>query len=115
MTSTFLFRTSKALLISSGFFLLACGGVDTAKDAVNAGADSVAEATEAVVEGAANAAGISEIDAVTGYLDPVCEMKISKDADIRYTHDKVTYGFCSSHCKEAFAKEPSTYLAALEE
>ncbi len=55
------------------------------------------------------------IDAVTGYMDPVCQMKIAKDVPERHTHESVTWGFCSASCRERFAAEPASYLAALEE
>ena len=55
------------------------------------------------------------IDAVTGYVDPVCSMKIPTDAPVRMTHEGVTYGFCSAACKDMFAAAPQNYLAAIEE
>ncbi len=56
-----------------------------------------------------------KVDAVTGYIDPACQMKVSPDASITHTHEGVTYGFCGEGCKTAFAKDPATFLAALEE
>ncbi len=55
------------------------------------------------------------IDAVTGYLDPVCQMKLSADAPVRATFEDVTFGFCSESCKRRFEADPEKYLAALEE
>ncbi len=75
------------------FLATACGGTEAG--------DADVEATS--------------VDAVTGYMDPVCQMKVSPDASIRHTHEGVTYGFCSETCKEAFVAAPASYLAALEE
>lgn len=58
---------------------------------------------------------VAEIDAVTGYRDPVCGMKVAPDAPVRHTHEGVTYGFCSESCEGRFAAAPADYLAALEE
>lgn len=55
------------------------------------------------------------IDAVTGYIDPVCRMKVAETAAERHTHEGVTYGFCSATCRERFATDPALHLAALEE
>ncbi len=57
----------------------------------------------------------AKVDAVTGYIDPVCRMKISPDATDTYTFEEVTYGFCSKGCRLAFTKDPAVFLTALEE
>lgn len=64
---------------------------------------------------AANADLGPAITPATGYEDPVCLMKLSADATERYTHDGVTYGFCSATCKKAFSRDPDDFLVALEE
>ncbi len=55
------------------------------------------------------------IDAVTGYIDPVCRMKIAETSPVRATFEEVTFGFCSASCKTRFEADPERYLAALEE
>ncbi len=79
-------------------------------DAVTAPATPSAAAGTA----AATVAGPA-IDAVTGYIDPVCQMKVAQDAQVRATFEDVTFGFCSEACKSRFAADPEKYLAALEE
>ncbi len=55
------------------------------------------------------------ISDVTGYIDPVCGMKVAEDSPNRATHEGVTYGFCSGACKDQFTAAPAKYLAALDE
>ena len=44
-------------------------------------------------------------------IDPVCGMTVAKaEAKATYEHDGKTYYFCATSCKEAFAKDPGTYL-----
>ena len=81
-------------------FVVACGSDTSTK-------------TGATLETAEHS--IPKVDAVTGYTDPACRMKISPDAHITHTHEGVTYGFCGEGCKKAFVAEPNTFLAALEE
>ena len=45
-------------------------------------------------------------------VDPVCGMTLSKaQAAATYEYKGTTYYFCSTGCKDAFAKEPEKYLA----
>ncbi|HUT08651.1 MAG TPA: YHS domain-containing protein [Candidatus Latescibacteria bacterium] len=46
-------------------------------------------------------------------IDPVCGMNVVKaTAKATYEYKGMTYYFCSTGCKEAFAKEPDKYLKA---
>jgi YHS domain-containing protein len=46
-------------------------------------------------------------------IDPVCGMTVVKaNAKATFDHMGTTYYFCSTGCKEAFAKEPEKYLKA---
>jgi YHS domain-containing protein len=46
-------------------------------------------------------------------VDPVCGMTVVKDnAKATFDFEGTTYYFCSTGCKEAFAKEPGKYLEA---
>jgi len=46
-------------------------------------------------------------------LDPVCGMTVVKaNAKGTFDYKGTTYYFCSTGCKEAFAKDPDKYLAA---
>jgi YHS domain-containing protein len=48
--------------------------------------------------------------------DPVCGMTVKKsEAKVTYDYKGTTYYFCSTGCKEAFAKEPEKYLAKDEQ
>ena len=55
------------------------------------------------------------VDEVTGYVDPVCQMKVEPRAQYTHTYEGVTYGFCSAMCQSRFEEAPADYLAALEE
>jgi YHS domain-containing protein len=46
-------------------------------------------------------------------VDPVCGMTVVKaDAKAAFDYKGTTYYFCSTGCKDAFAKEPEKYLQA---
>ncbi|MCK7500675.1 MAG: YHS domain-containing protein [Comamonadaceae bacterium] len=46
-------------------------------------------------------------------VDPVCGMTVVKaNAKATFDYKGATYYFCSTGCKEAFAKEPEKYLKA---
>jgi YHS domain-containing protein len=46
-------------------------------------------------------------------VDPVCGMTVVKaDAKATFDYKGTTYYFCSTNCKESFAKEPEKYLKA---
>jgi len=48
-------------------------------------------------------------------VDPVCGMSIMKSqAKATYEYEGETYHFCSTGCKDRFAKDPEAYLAKLE-
>jgi YHS domain-containing protein len=49
-------------------------------------------------------------------IDPVCGMTVVKaDAKATFDFKGTTYYFCSTGCKDAFAKEPEKYLKAQQE
>src|SRR4030042_3418385 len=49
-------------------------------------------------------------------IDPVCGMTVKKsEAKVTLDYKGTTYYFCSSGCKEAFAKDPEKYLQKKEE
>jgi len=102
MMRSILFSTSLALLST---LFLACGAASTSDTE-----DPIEEETTSTVISLT-----PQVDAVTGYIDPACKMKVAPDASITHTHEGVTYGFCGEGCKAAFVADPAPYLAALEE
>jgi len=49
-------------------------------------------------------------------IDPVCGMMVKKsEAKVTLDYKGTTYYFCSSGCKEAFAKDPEKYVQKKEE
>ncbi|GGP02534.1 hypothetical protein GCM10010992_07300 [Cloacibacterium rupense] len=42
--------------------------------------------------------------------DPICGMKTAQFLKDTVTYNKKLYGFCGTHCKEAFKKEPKKYV-----
>lgn len=42
--------------------------------------------------------------------DPICGMKTAQYLKDTITYDKKVYGFCGTHCKEVFKKEPKKYV-----
>lgn len=51
---------------------------------------------------------------VDNKIDPICEMETAGHvSDTIHYGDKI-YGFCSSGCKEEFAKNPEMYLSKLD-
>ena len=42
--------------------------------------------------------------------DPICGMKTAQFLKDTLTYNKKLYGFCGTHCKEAFKKEPKKYI-----
>ena len=52
----------------------------------------------------------------TTLRDPVCGMEVTyENAQARSEYDGQTYYFCSIDCKEAFDREPETYIAQAED
>jgi len=48
-------------------------------------------------------------------IDPVCGMTVIKaKAAATFEYKGTTYYFCSTGCKDAFAKDPDKYLAKLK-
>lgn len=48
-------------------------------------------------------------------IDPVCGMTVVKaNAKATFDYKGATYYFCNTGCKDAFAKEPEKYLAAMK-
>ena len=109
-------QTATYTLGIAGALALAACQTDVAPeaDATTTTVPTDASGAGPITQGAA-APTTAPIDAVTGYLDPVCGMKVAADAPIRHTHEGVTHGFCSEACRERFAADPATYLAALED
>ena len=48
--------------------------------------------------------------AVVNEEDPICGMKTAQFLKDTLTYNKKLYGFCGTHCKEAFKKEPKKYI-----
>lgn len=42
--------------------------------------------------------------------DPICGMKTAQFLKDTITYDKKVYGFCGTHCKETFKKNPKNYV-----
>ena len=42
--------------------------------------------------------------------DPICGMKTAQFLKDTLMYNKKLYGFCGTHCKEAFKKEPKKYI-----
>ncbi|KAA8922277.1 YHS domain-containing protein [Thermoplasma sp.] len=42
-------------------------------------------------------------------IDPVCGMKVDKNAKFRSSYNGKDYYFCSEHCKVEFDKNPIKY------
>ena len=42
--------------------------------------------------------------------DPVCGMLVAKNEDFKSTFEGNSYYFCSSNCKEEFAKNPGNFV-----
>ena len=42
--------------------------------------------------------------------DPICGMNTAQFLKDTLHYEKKLYGFCSTHCKETFKKEPKKYL-----
>jgi xanthine dehydrogenase accessory factor len=48
---------------------------------------------------------------LAGFTDPVCGMTVTAGPASRpFTHEGVTYYFCSAGCRSAFEKDPAAYL-----
>jgi YHS domain-containing protein len=61
-------------------------------------------------------AGIAQEKAADTATDPVCGMTVKKsEAKATFDFKGTTYYFCSSGCKESFAKDPEKYLAKAEQ
>lgn len=57
--------------------------------------------------------GLAQQTATDKAVDPVCGMTVVKaDAKATYDYKGTTYYFCSTGCKEAFAKEPDKFIKA---
>lgn len=46
--------------------------------------------------------------------DPACGMPLKAGLEDTASYKGKLYGFCSKECKEAFLKEPATYLAQIK-
>ena len=61
-------------------------------------------------------AGMTQEKVPDTAVDPVCGMTVKKaEAKATFDHMGKTYYFCSTGCKEAFAKDPAKYLAKAEQ
>lgn len=50
---------------------------------------------------------------VDNKFDPICEMETADHVSDTIHYQGKVYGFCSSGCKEEFAKNPEQYLSKL--
>lgn len=50
---------------------------------------------------------------VDNEFDPICEMKTTGHISDTIHYESKIYGFCSTGCKEEFAKNPKDYLSKL--
>ncbi|MCO6564169.1 MAG: YHS domain-containing protein [Apibacter sp.] len=48
---------------------------------------------------------------IVNELDPVCEMPTSNNLNDTLNYQGKLYGFCSSHCKEEFKRNPRKYMS----
>ncbi len=48
-------------------------------------------------------------DLFSKQVDPICKMKISKDAQYKSDYKNKTYYFCALNCKKDFDKNPEKY------
>lgn len=51
---------------------------------------------------------------VVNEVDPVCRMSTHENLKDTLNYQGKLYGFCSSHCKEEFKKNPGKYLSKNE-
>ncbi len=51
---------------------------------------------------------------VENRLDPICEMETIEHLSDTILYNGKVYGFCSSGCKETFAKNPDLYLSKMK-
>lgn len=51
---------------------------------------------------------------VVNEVDPVCSMSTDENLKDTLNYQGKLYGFCSSHCKEEFKKNPGKYLSKNE-
>ena len=54
------------------------------------------------------------VDTSPTRIDPVCGMEVEGNSPLRFSLQGEEYLFCSSHCREAFRKNPARYLKAQE-
>jgi YHS domain-containing protein len=47
-----------------------------------------------------------------GNTDPVCSMKIDRDAEDTLQYQGKMYGFCSESCKESFQENPQKWVTS---
>lgn len=50
---------------------------------------------------------------VENKIDPICEMETEGHVSDTIHYEGKVYGFCSSGCKEEFAKNPTAHLSKL--
>lgn len=50
---------------------------------------------------------------VVNEIDPICEMETTKHINDTINYKGQTYGFCSTHCKTEFKKDPEKYISSL--
>ncbi|KRB93740.1 heavy metal translocating P-type ATPase [Noviherbaspirillum sp. Root189] len=48
------------------------------------------------------------------FIDPVCGMKVAAHPEKTFTHNGLSYHFCSARCMEKFRANPETYLKPKE-
>ncbi len=42
-------------------------------------------------------------------IDPICNMKVSKDSEYKSEYKNKIYYFCALNCKQTFDKNPEEY------
>ena len=44
-------------------------------------------------------------------IDPVCGMAVRQEHGPHYRHDGLTWWFCSTDCRDEFARQPGVFVA----
>jgi xanthine dehydrogenase accessory factor len=71
----------------------------------------LAELVQVRAAGGLVPAGTADVATPTEAIDPVCGMTVRADASSRpVSHDGSTYYFCSAACRDAFLRDPASYV-----
>jgi len=109
MLQTLLYwRVFKPAIVS--FVAVACCGLGAGCSR----AESVKDVIPAETAAPAERRPKVSVDELAIKVDPYCAMSMEHHgiADV-YTYKSKKYGFCSSYCKDEFAKDPEKYLEKL--